>query len=165
MQSQEYKPSICRYLYLNSYALLLLLVGGGILLLPGWLIHWSVVIAQVVVALPFLKNGIRILNAWESKMREYNILMQRNAKNFTPSSFAKYMEAPCGRLLVRVVLKDLGCSKRYKELKVYKKSIWHFLSTDMCSKKSVGASIRFFDGSQTSADGSNLTPPTSSDDQ
>ena len=30
------------------------------------------------------------------------------------------MQAPCGRLLTKAVLKDLGESKRYKELLVYK---------------------------------------------
>lgn len=122
-----------RYLYLNSYAILLLAAGGGILLLPLWLIHWAFIFLQLAVAYPFFKNGARILSTWDAKMREYRILMERNKDGFNPESFAKFMEAPCGRLLVKVVLHDLGYSDKYKSLKVYQKSLIHFLRHDMCT--------------------------------
>ena len=136
---------ISRYLYLNSYALLLLFVGGGILLLPGWKIHWSVVLLQVAVAYPFVKNGIRILASWEHKMREYNLLMQRNAEKFNPSSFAKFMEAPCGRLLVKVVLRDLGCSDKYESLKVYRISLWQAFRNGLLCRSQTKTTVHFFD--------------------
>ena len=104
------------------------------MLLPLWLIHWAYIFLQIAVAYPFFKNGVRILSAWDAKMREYHILMERNKDGFNPESFAKFMEAPCGRLLVKVVLNDLGYSDKYKSLKVYQKSFVHFLRHDMCQR-------------------------------
>ena len=48
--------------------------------------------------------------------------MDRNAREFRPDSFSEYMQAPCGRLLVRVVLADLGRPGMYAELGKYRKS-------------------------------------------
>lgn len=135
MQSQSNNWGIGRYIYLNSYALFLLAVGGGILLFPGWLFSWWITLAQVVVSYPFLKTGIDILSRWESKKREYRLLMERNQKEFNPSSFELYMGAPCGRLLVKVVLKDLGYSDKYTSLLVYKRTICYFIREDFCNKR------------------------------
>lgn len=106
---------------------------------------WHIVIApmahplglhllQIAVAYPFFKNGARILSAWDAKMREYHILMERNKDGFNPESFAKFMEAPCGRLLVKVVLRDLGYSDKYKSLKVYQNLSSIFCVT-ICAKE------------------------------
>lgn len=48
--------------------------------------------------------------------------MGKNQSQFRPDSFEMFMKAPCGRLLTKVVLKDLGMSHKYKELLVYKPS-------------------------------------------
>lgn len=50
--------------------------------------------------------------------------MAKNQGGFREESFVLFMQAPCGRLLVRTVLKDLGVPERYKELKKYKKSFF-----------------------------------------
>ena len=106
-----------RFMYLNAYAFLLLLVGIGIMLFPGYRIAWWVVFIQLVVAAPFLKGAHGIFASWKDKKRKYDLLMQRNADQFRPDTFAEFMHAPCGRLLVRIVLKDMQCPERYKELK------------------------------------------------
>ncbi|MBQ4377902.1 MAG: hypothetical protein II821_01720 [Treponema sp.] len=48
--------------------------------------------------------------------------MAKNKKEFKPETFQIYMEAPCGRKLTHVVLKDLGKSEEYKNLLIYKPS-------------------------------------------
>lgn len=50
--------------------------------------------------------------------------MAKNQGGYREESFAVFMQAPCGRLLVRTVLKDLGLRERYRELKKYKKSFF-----------------------------------------
>lgn len=144
MQLRVRKLWICRFFYLNIYALLLLLAGGGLLLLPTYRWHWAAAIPQVIVAIVCIKNAVRILRAWSSKMREYKLLMMRNMRQFNPSSFAKFMEAPCGRQLVKLVLRDLGRESEYKSLLKYKKSIFAFVRTEMCAREQKGASITFF---------------------
>lgn len=134
MHFQSNNWRLGRYIYLNSYALLLLFVGGGILLLPGWLYCYWITLAQIVIAIPILKSTFRILSSWESKKREYRLLMERNSKEFNPASFETFMSAPCGRLLVKVVLNDLGQSDKYASLKIYKRSLLHFIRQDMCGK-------------------------------
>jgi hypothetical protein len=135
MQSQSTNWGIGRYIYLNSYALFLLAVGGGILLFPGWIYSWWITLPQVIISYPFLKTGIDILSRWESKKREYRLLIERNKKEFNPSSFELYMGAPCGRLLVKTVLKDLGYSDKYDSLKIYKRTICYFIREDLCNKR------------------------------
>lgn len=50
--------------------------------------------------------------------------MAKNQTGYREDSFAVFMQAPCGRLLVKTVLKDLGIPNRYKELNKYKKSFF-----------------------------------------
>jgi hypothetical protein len=52
------------------------------------------------------------------------LLLKKNSNIFLHESFKIYMGAPCSRLLVRSVLKDLGQKEKYKELLVYKKPLW-----------------------------------------
>lgn len=141
---QSRKSQLYRFLYLNVYALLLLFVGGGLLLLPTYLWHWAAAIPQVIVGCICIKNAIRIMRAWDAKMREYKMLMERNAHNFSPSSFARFMTAPCGRQLVKVVLRDLGRESEYKSLLQYKTPLLSFIRNEMCAKPQKGASITFF---------------------
>ena len=46
--------------------------------------------------------------------------MTKNEKCFNPESFKEYMQAPCGRRLVKTVLKDLNQSEQYKALSKYR---------------------------------------------
>ena len=50
------------------------------------------------------------------------VLMERNTLEFRPESFSEYMQAPCGRLLVRTVLADLGRKDAYPALLKYRKT-------------------------------------------
>lgn len=57
---------------------------------------------------------------YDEKQRQYELLIQKNKNGFRPESFKLYMDAPCGRMVSRAVLKDLGMKKEYCQLLVYK---------------------------------------------
>lgn len=105
-----------RFIYLNTYAFLLIFMGIGIVLIPLYKISPWFLAAQVIGLLICEKNGIGILRSWKDKKRKYRILMERNAAGIRPDSFSEYMQAPCGRLLVKVVLEDLGKKEEYASL-------------------------------------------------
>ena len=109
--------TIPRFLYLNSYALLLLLVGGGIAFIPLYKISWWIILGQLAAIIPCINGAIKILRSWPDKKRKYSMLMQRNSNSIRPDTFTPFMQAACGRLLVRIVLKDLGKSHEFNSLK------------------------------------------------
>ena len=49
------------------------------------------------------------------------ILYRKNEQGICPGSFSDYMQAPCGRLLTILVLKDLDRRSSYKDLKKLQK--------------------------------------------
>ena len=51
------------------------------------------------------------------------ILVDRNKNEFHPASFEPYMKAPCGRLVVRLVLRRINRESEFKNLKRYKLSL------------------------------------------
>lgn len=106
-----------RFVYLNSYAYLLLFAGIGIAFIPLYRVHWILAIPHIAVVLVLVDSAIKILSRWKSKKRSYNILIERNREEICIDSFKEYMQAPCGRLLVRVVLTDLGKKEEYRTLK------------------------------------------------
>ena len=111
---------IIRFLYLNIYAILILICGIIAALLPLYKMTWWLVIPQAVVCLFCLKQAVRLFSTWNDKMSKYDILMRRNRDDFHPNSFKPFMNAPCGRLLVKAVLHDLGITNRYRELLVFR---------------------------------------------
>lgn len=113
--------TLSRYVYLNSYAFLLLLLGGGIICLTIWSdsLYWLWL--QIPISLFCWYGAFQILSAWSGKKRSYAILIERNNARFRPDTFTEYMQAPCGRLLVKIVLHDLGMPNMYKQLKAQHK--------------------------------------------
>ena len=112
-----------RFIYLNIYAILVLICGIIATLLPLYKVTWWLVIPQAVVCLFCLKQAVQLFSAWHDKMDKYDILMRRNRDDFHPNSFKPFMNAPCGRLLVKAVLHDLGISGRYRELLVFREPL------------------------------------------
>lgn len=106
-----------RYIYINIYAFLIILMGIGIIFLPLSGISPYLIYVQILLALICLKAAISILEKWNSKKRRYKKLIEANTDCFNPDSFKEYMQAPCGRLLVKVVLDDLGKKEQYNKLK------------------------------------------------
>lgn len=126
-----------RFLYLNIYAFLILLIGGGISVLPLYKISWWLVAVQAAIVIPCIKGGISILQSWDDKKRKYHVLMERNKDKIRPDTFEPYMLAPCGRLLVRIVLKDLGKQKEFRNLKVKRKPLKVLLKESCTPQKTV----------------------------
>lgn len=125
-----------RFLYLNTYAFFLLFIGVGIGVLPLFEISKWLLIPQIIIVLIFLKGAYTIFSSWEDKKRKYHILIERNSKGFREDTFSEYMEAPCGRLLTRIVLKDLNQLDKYKILKIHQKSYFAQLKKN-CSRTKV----------------------------
>ena len=80
--------------------------------------YW--LIPQIICSLLIIKQAIKLFFSWNDKIIKYNILIKKNQNSFRPESFKVFMQAPCGRLLTKAVLKDLGIKEKYKELCIYK---------------------------------------------
>lgn len=138
MAETEYKiTTTLRYLYLNSYAFLLLFGGIGIMLVPLYPINRYILIVQIIAAFVCIKNSYKIFRTWKGKKRRYALLIEQNISGFNPESFYEYMQAPCGRLLVRIVLKDLNQRNRYTELKKLKKPLFQRIRESCKPRKTV----------------------------
>ncbi|MCH5216157.1 MAG: hypothetical protein J1F10_04390 [Muribaculaceae bacterium] len=105
-----------RYIYLNSYAFLLLFMGLGIVFIPLYVVSWWLVPIQAIVVIVCLKGCYGIFSTWDDKKRKYKMLIERNKEQLRPDIFTEFMQAPCGQLLSKVVLQDLGKSDSYQDL-------------------------------------------------
>lgn len=114
---------ILRFLFLNIYSFLLLFCGIILAILPFWKISYWLIIPQIFFCFLLLKNSYRVFYSYSSKKKEIEILYKRNINNFRPDTFAIFMKAPCGRLVVRCVLKDLKQKEKYKSLLIYKSNL------------------------------------------
>ncbi|GEM_PF-3409024 len=61
--------------------------------------------------------------------------MTRNNDAFREDTFSEYMKAPCGRLLVKIVLKDLGINHQYSGLLKYKTSFIAYIRDNRKTQK------------------------------
>lgn len=106
-----------RYLYLNIYAFLLILIGGGVMSISFVAFSIPLLVVQLCIFFCCIKGAASILGgAWQAKKKKYEILMSRNQKEFRSDTFEEFMMAPCGRLLVRLVLADLRQKDKYSLL-------------------------------------------------
>lgn len=126
-----------RFLFLNFYAFLLLFGGIGIGVIPLYQKSLFLIIPQVILVIVCIRGSISIFSSWDKKKREYSILYQKNENSIHPSSFTDYMQAPCGRLLTLIVLKDLGKLSSYKELKSLRKPFIERLKDGCTGQKTV----------------------------
>jgi hypothetical protein len=76
---------------------------------------WLFVI-QAIVAVKLFTIAGKLFSAWEDKKRKIDVLIKKNQDGFRPDTFSVFMQAPCGRLIVRQVLKDLRMPGEYKGL-------------------------------------------------
>ena len=110
------KDDLLRFLYLNIYSFLTVCAGIFILIIPFYLItKWTFVIQAIIAIKLFMISG-KLFSAWDSKKREMDILIKRNEIEFRPDTFEIFMQAPCGKLIVRQVLRDLNRQGDYKSL-------------------------------------------------
>ena len=100
-----------RYIYINLYAWILLIYSVIIALIPLYKITVWLIALQAAIILPMTIFAIQILKQFPRKQREYRLLIERNKEQLRPDSFWLYADAPCGRLLMWLVLKDLGYNR------------------------------------------------------
>ena len=110
-----------RFLYLNLYSFLLLIAGILVILLPFYKISKWVLIPQGIIALYLLVTGGKLFSTWDDKKAKISILLGKNKDEFRPDTFEVFMQAPCGRLVTKTVLADLGKSHEYRNLLKFKK--------------------------------------------
>lgn len=108
--------TVSRFIFINAYAFLLLFLAIGITVISCIFCFGILFIACLLAALFCLRLAVKIFTTWSGKIRHYNKLMELNAPVFSPETFKEYIQAPCGCLLTRVVLKDLGKSDQYPNL-------------------------------------------------
>ena len=115
---------IVRFIYLNTYAFLLMVCGIAMAVLPLRKATPLLLIPQIIVSFVFFYYSAQLFSTWKDKKIKYSILLAKNKDGFRPESFKIFMQAPCGRLLTKAVLSDLDLKDRYKELLVYKEPFW-----------------------------------------
>lgn len=114
---------ILRFIYINTYGCLCLFLGIAAISLPFWKISMFTLIPQGIIAFIAFIFAYYLLETWHEKYVEYKILYERNKNIFRPDTFAIYMDTPCGRKIVKIVLKDLNKKEEYKNLLKYKTSL------------------------------------------
>jgi len=112
-----------RFLYLNIYNFVLVFAGALALAIPLQLISKWFWILKGIAALYFFGQAINLFSTWQDKLIKREILIGKNKNEFRPDTFEIFMQAPCGRLLVRSVLSELGKSHEYKNLLKMKKPL------------------------------------------
>jgi len=126
-----------RFLYLNIYSFLIVLAGILALFLPFYLISKWFIIAQVVIAINLIFISGKLFSTWDVKKREIDILVNRNKNEFRPDTFEVYMQAPCGRLVVREALRDLNIQREYKTLLKLQKPLLERLRNNCTPSKTI----------------------------
>lgn len=116
--------SAFRFIYLNAYSFLLLFLSLFSCLVPLYTVHPLFLCVQIPLGFICLKTSIKLFVSWKDKKRKYAVLLAKNKTEFREDSFVIFMQAPCGRLLVKAVLSDLKIPQKYKELRKYKKTFF-----------------------------------------
>jgi hypothetical protein len=112
-----------KFLYLNTYAFLIILIGVLVFALPFYKISIWIFIIQAVIVIKLFATAGRLLAVWNNKKRGIYILLRKNRNEFRPEVFSDYMQAPCGRLVVKYTLSQLGKPNEYKKLLKMKKPV------------------------------------------
>jgi len=111
-----------KLVFLDIYAILLFtFITMSLLLL---IIHFKYFYKYIILLIPVLfillfifKQTINIQLRLNQKYRSYLILKSRNLKTFKFTTFEKYMNAPCTRLVVLLVLFEINKLRDYQLLK------------------------------------------------
>ena len=126
-----------RFLYLNAYSFLLLFSACACFGVPLYMIHPLFLLVQIPAGLCCMHFSIKLFATWKDKKRKYAVLMAKNQQEFREETFEIFMQAPCGRLLVRTVLYDLGVPQKYRDLVKFKKGFRESLKDNCTPVKTV----------------------------
>lgn len=104
---------------INAYALLLDVFGFLAVVWALWTFGTWPILAVLTGALAayLIYAGICVHLSYAEKVRIFQVLIRRNRSVFRRESFRDFMAVPCHRLVVRMVLRRLGCSSEFAVLK------------------------------------------------
>ncbi|WP_246846309.1 hypothetical protein [Leptospira biflexa] len=68
-------------------------------------------------SLYIMSISINLASAYKSKVRSIYLLIRKNRNKIKLTSFKEYMQAPCGRQIVKIVLSKTNKKEYYKLLK------------------------------------------------
>ena len=105
------------------YSFLLVCAGILSLAIPFYLFSKWTLVLQGIIAICFFSTAGKLFSTWDFKKREIALLVNRNRNEFRPETFEIFMQAPCGRLVVRQALQDLNMQREYKPLLKLKKPL------------------------------------------
>lgn len=131
------RSNVARFLYINIYSILIVFAGILTLAFPFYLISRWIIVIQVIISIKLFMISGRLFSTWENKKKEIDILTKRNQVEFRPDTFVKFIQAPCGRLVVHQVLKDLNKSSEYKTILKLQKPLLERLKDNCTPSKTV----------------------------
>lgn len=110
---------VLRYIYLNIYGICLIMIAGALVFLLSSFNqnHVFVKIGICCFSIFIGYKGCWILFQWKEKKRWYAKLMSINKNAIKDESFRSFIGTPCGNLLTKSVLRDLGKYREYKRIK------------------------------------------------
>ncbi|MDR0321624.1 MAG: hypothetical protein LBI28_08980 [Treponema sp.] len=131
------KKDIFGFLYLNIYSFLIICAGILILVLPFYTITKWTLVVQGIIAIKLFTIAGKLFSAWEDKKEKIDILIKRNQDEFRPDTFDVFMQAPCGRLIVHYVLRNLNKQEEYKSLLKLRKPLLERMRNNCIPAKTI----------------------------
>jgi hypothetical protein len=116
---------------------LIVCAGILILILPLYRISKWTLVVQAIIAIKLFMIAGKLFSTWEDKKQKIDILINRNRKEFRPDTFDVFMQAPCGRLIVHQVLRDLHKQGEYTSLTKLQKPLLERLRNNCTPVKTV----------------------------
>ncbi len=107
-------------LYLDLYALLLFAAVAAwttaLVCVEPLRPNWALLAVQILALLYVFSQAAAIQSTLSYKYQAFLLLRERCRREFGTKRFAPYMESPCGRHVVKAVLRDIGRFDAYREL-------------------------------------------------
>jgi len=104
---------LMRFLYVNFYSLLLVILGVVFFVLPK---DYFYVFFKVMVSVWCVSGGIALMFQWRKKKRKIEILVARNRNRLRPDTFRSIGGTLCGQQMVGLALQDLRKTENYRAL-------------------------------------------------
>jgi hypothetical protein len=105
--------------------------------MPFYTISKWIFVIQAIAAIKLFVIAGKLFSTWEDKKLKMDILIKRNQDKFRPDTFSVFMQAPCGRLIVHYVLRDLNKQGEYKSLLKMQKPLLERLKNNCMPVKTV----------------------------
>ena len=111
--------NVFRFLYLNIFAIFLVVLSILIFLIPINNIVLNII--RYFYTFLFAVSGIGIFTQWKTRKRRLKILVAKNSNELRLDTFEQYRETLCGLLIADIALRDLKKKEYYK---YYTKTNW-----------------------------------------